>query len=370
MGGAVLADVVVLAAPPFRPDRTTTLGGKKKRRRAPSATPWDDMPEEDLDPAASLVMHANRGIYGFRHEQFAGDAAFFNGYSRERCPRCGDGDIVRCGHDRKGAQRYRCNRCRRTFTPATGTIFEDHRLPVTAWADFVLQVISFESVPAMTREDRRAETTTPYWMAKLFAVLEGIQDEVVLGGKVWVDESYWPVAAEDAYVKPDGMLPRGLSRNQICVGVGCDESGRSIFIREGLGKTSRAKTLATFGSHVAPGSTLIHDMEGAHMALVDELALKSQRHNAKLLKGLPDDRNPLEPVNRMCYFMQRFLRAHPGFNRDDMQGYLDLLFVAMNPPDDKLEKVAMVLDRAMRYPKTLRFRQFYARNTSPDEFGE
>lgn len=42
----------------------------------------------------------------------------------------------------------------------------------------------------------------------------------------------------------------------------------------------------------------------------------------------------------------------------------------MNPPEDKLEKVAMVLDRAMRYLKTLRFRQFYARNTRSGEFGE
>lgn len=45
-------------------------------------------------------------------------------------------------------------------------------------------------------------------------------------------------------------------------------------------------------------------------------------------------------------------------------------FAAMNPPDGKLEKVAMVLGRAMRYPITLGFRQFYARNTSSDEFGE
>lgn len=42
----------------------------------------------------------------------------------------------------------------------------------------------------------------------------------------------------------------------------------------------------------------------------------------------------------------------------------------MSPPEDKLEKVAMVLDRAMRYPKTLRFRQFYARKPSSDEFDE
>lgn len=112
------------------------------------------------------------------------------------------------------------------------------------------------------------------------------------------------------------MMVSGRGR----VALGCDEPGNSIFIREGLGKTSRAKTLATFGSRVAPGSTLIHDMEGAHMTLVNKLSLKSQHYNAKLLKGVPDGQNPLGPVNRMRYFMQCFLRAHPGSNRDDMRG--------------------------------------------------
>jgi len=35
----------------------------------------------------------------------------------------------------------------------------------------------------------------------------------------------------------------------------------------------------------------------------------------------------------------------------------------MNEPKDKLEKVALVLDRAMRCPKTLSFRDFYEIHT-------
>ena len=50
--------------------------------------------------------------------------------------------------------------------------------------------------------------------------------------------------------------------------------------------------MATFEGRVTPGSTLIHDMEGAHMTLVNKLSLKSQRYNAKLLKCVPDGQNP------------------------------------------------------------------------------
>lgn len=123
-----------------------------------------------------------------------------------------------------------------------------------------------------------------------------------------------------AFLSNDGLCVEMMVSGRGRVALGCDEPGNSIFIREGLGKTSRAKTLATFGSRVVPGSTLIHDMEGAHMTLVNKLSLKSQHYNAKLLKGVPDGQNPLGPVNRMRYFMQCFLRAHPGSNRDDMRG--------------------------------------------------
>lgn len=123
-----------------------------------------------------------------------------------------------------------------------------------------------------------------------------------------------------AFLSNDGLCVEMMVSGRGRVALGCDEPGNSIFIREGLGKTSRAKTLATFGSRVAPGSTLTHDMEGAHMTLVNKLSLKSQHYNAKLLKGVPDGQNPLGPVNRMRYFMQCFLRAHPGSNRDDMRG--------------------------------------------------
>ncbi len=341
------------------------MSGNKKRRRAPSATPWDGIPERELSPAELAVKLASKSMYAFRHHDFDGDEEFFNGYPRDACPRCGSPAIARKGRDRSGLQRYLCRSCGRYFSPVTGTIFEDSKLPVSAWADFVVQAVSFESVNAMSREDRRADTTTPYWMAKLFAVLEGVQDDVVLSGNVWIDESYYPMAARDAAVKPNGMLPRGTSRNQLCIGVGVDDLGHSTFIHEGFGRANGTMTMRTFGEgRIAPASTLHHDRDASHPALVRKLGLEDDRINASKLKGVPDELHPLQPVNRMCFLMKAFLRAHSGFNRDNIQGYLDVLYVAMNEPADKLEKAAFVLDRAMVNPKTLRFREFYKKKPS------
>lgn len=338
------------------------MSGKKKRRLAPSATPWDGIDEAALTPAQSLVASSQRSIYRFKHEPFEDDVAFFNAFTRDACPRCGSADISKRSHDPKGLRRYSCRGCNRTFSPVTGTVFEDRKLPLSAWVDFLLQVFSFDSIAQMTREDRRSDTTTPYWMGKLFAVLEGIQDTAVLSGTVQIDETYYPVPGKEAMMI-DGKLLRGLSRNKICIGVGCDSRGLSFFVREGLGKTSGDKTMKAFGTHIANGSLLVHDMEKGHRRLVDELALGDERHNAKLISKLADDENPLRDANRLCFLVKLFLNSHSGFDRGNLDGYLDLFSVIMNPPENKMEKAALVLERAMTNPKTLRFRDFYNVNT-------
>jgi rubredoxin len=268
------------------------MSGYEKRRRAASSTPWDELPTDALTPAQVLVAASHKSMYAFKHESFRGDIDFFNGYQRDTCPDCNSG-AVKFGFTKTGIQRYRCSMCRCVFTPATGTIFEGRKLPLSAWSDFLIQVFSYASTSLMTREDRRSDTTLPYWMAK----------------------------------------PNSL------------------------------KTLETFSSRIEPGSRVVHDLERAHNSLVKKLRLQSERHDAKLLKGVPDELNPLEPVNRMCFLLKSFLRSHPGFDRADMQGYLDLFHVIMNDPQDKMEKATFVLDRAMRCPKAIRFWEHYNINS-------
>ena len=141
-------------------------------------------------------------------------------------------------------------------------------------------------------------------------------------------------------------------------------SGAAVFADEGLGKTSGARTVAAFGGRVARGSTLVHDTENGHNRLVRELGLRSERSNSKLIKRLPDSENPLAAVNRLCCLLRLFLDSHSGFDRAMLDGYLDLFWAMVNPPADKMEKAAFVLDRAMRNPKELRYRDVYEKKPS------
>ncbi|MBR2835394.1 MAG: IS1595 family transposase [Coriobacteriales bacterium] len=337
------------------------MSGTKKRWPAPSATPWDGLDPKDLSAQQRIVMESHRSIYGFRHDSYQGDIDFLNSYIRTKCPRCDSTSICFNGKYKNGLTRCACKDCGKTFGPTTGTIFEDKKLPIPAWVDFLLQALSFESLSSMIREDRRAVTTTPYWMEKIFLVLKDIQTHVVLSGEVQIDETYYPVPQKDERLTPNGKKLRGLSRNKLCIAIGCDTNHRSVFIYEGHGKTNRKRTWNALGNHIAEKSKLIHDMEHAHDILVERLSLESEAHNSKLISKLDDSKNPLCEVNHLCFLLKQFLHMHSGFNRNNLQDYLNLFFVAMNPPYHKMEKVAMILDLAMQKQVTYRYRDYASR---------
>ncbi|MFC2647016.1 MAG: hypothetical protein ACFNZW_03510 [Coriobacteriaceae bacterium] len=127
----------------------------------------------------------------------------------------------------------------------------------------------------------------------------------------------------------------------------------------GRGKPSRARAWKAYGSHIAEGSTLSHDKEKSHSVLVERLPWESVEYDAREISRMPDKENPLREVNRLCFLLETFLNSHSGFDRDDLPDWFELFHVMMNGSEDKMEKAARVLDRAMRVPKTLSDREFY-----------
>lgn len=59
--------------------------------------------------------------------------------------------------------------------------------------------------------------------------------------------------------------------------------------------------------------------------------------------------------------LKKFLNAHSGFNRDDLQDYINLYCFIANPPADKLKKVELLLQWALFTPKALKYRELYSK---------
>ena len=75
-----------------------------------------------------------------------------------------------------------------------------------------------------------------------------------------------------------------------------------------------------------------------------------------ILKGITDNDNPLGRVNELCHLLQQFLASHSRFKRDDIQDYLNLFSVMVNPPHNKYEKVKKIHEMGLEKPVLVRFR--------------
>lgn len=328
----------------------------ESRRR----TPWTDEAEDRTALQRFIDSNAEEK-YLVNHKRLdLKEAELLNSYTPKCCPKCRSDCFQKYGISNKGINRYRCKKCNRTFSIITGTIFQNHKLPISEWIEFLLSLFRYQSFSSISKSNKNSYTTTKYWVSKVFLILKDYQENIKLSGKVYIDETFYKVRMSDIQFKGDGKEYRGLSRNQICIGIGCSQ-GRVVAFVEGHGKPTKEKTLATFKTHIGQGSTLIHDEERSHQFLVDELGLEEERYNSKLLKGIKDQDNPLDPINRQCRFLKRFLNAHSGFIRDDLQDYLNLFAFITNEDPNPYIKVEKLLSWSLSLPKTLTFRDKFSK---------
>ena len=244
-----------------------------KRWHAPSAspTPWDGTCDADLTPSQVAVRDSHRSVYEFRHRTLseAGDVSFLDRHVRGRCPRCGDERVCRWGREADGARRHGRGACGGTLASPAGTVPGGHKLPVADWAESVGQALGPEGPEAMAREGGRGGATTAWRVARPLAVLRGTRDGVMPSGEARIDEKTRPLAAKDRVGGVAGM--GAYPGDRICIAVGCDDAGRSLVARAGLGKPGKSRCWDAYGGHIERGSRLVHDMENAHSILVDRL---------------------------------------------------------------------------------------------------
>lgn len=330
----------------------------KSRSKSRKRTPWDDIPE--LTQTQRFIQMQHRNHYEQRHPKLkdTGETDMINSYEPQTCPYCGADSFIKVGFDPNGVRRYRC-KCGKAFKPTTGTIFDSRKISVSEWIEYCLNIFRYVSLNADSWNNRNAISTSKYWLEKLFLTLENTQNNVVLEGTVWFDETYYLIIMRDRERDENGNLLRGLSRNQICIGVATDKK-HTVCIMEGYGKPSQKRSYQAFKDHIKPGSTLIHDKENAHRQLVEKLSLNSICYASKDMKGLADSENPLEPVNRIHCLLKMFLNAHSGFSRDDLQNYLNLYAFVINSPSDHLEKIEKIINLVFENPKSLKYRDQFS----------
>lgn len=327
-------------------------------------TPWDD--KEDISIIENFVKDKYKENYTSKHPKLkdTNEAILINSIEIKNCRYCNDENIKKNGFSKNGIQRYYCKKCEKEFIATTGTIFENRKISITEWIEFLLDIFNYGSTTLASKVNKNSINTSIYWLHKVFLLLENYQSNVVLKGTVYIDEFFYKVIKSDIKLK-NGKQPRGLSKNQYCIGIGYD-GVNIIAIVEGLGKTSSTLTKETFMTHIKSQSKLIHDDEKSHRELVKKLNLEDKSYKSTWLKLKKDDDNPLRPINHQCDLIRQFLNTHSGFDRDDLQNYLNLYCFMNSKPRNKLNKVKILLELALTTNVKLKYRELFKSEESAD----
>jgi transposase-like protein len=322
-------------------------------------TPWDSF--EELTPLQDFIRSHYVEHYVRTHKSLIASKEYelLNSFTPTKCPYCNSTKFVKNGYTKNKIQRYKCCDCFKTFTVLNGTIFQNHKISISEWIEFCLNLFHYDSISSDSKSNKNAMTTSNYWMHKLFLLLEDYQKDIVLSGTIYLDETYYSVVQSDLTYTKDGNKKRGISQNKICIATAYDKTHVICFVC-GKGKPSVSRMIKAFDGHLEEGSTVIHDGENSHSELIRKFKLKEKVYPTKQTKNMTDKDNPLYPINQIHFLLKAFLNTHSGFNRKDLQSYLDFFCLKVNPPYDELAKIELLLEFSLSEEKNLTYRSFYA----------
>ena len=323
--------------------------------------PWDG--SLDNDPSKKLISSTVHEWYDAKHRSISiEELEFINSLEINNCPYCGFTDIVKYGYCDNGYQRFYCNSCDKTFSPLTGTIFDSKKIPISEWIEYLVHLFEFHSVTTSARDNRNAVSTGRYWLIKVFAVLENIQEDIVLEGTIYLDEMFFPVAKSKEITK-NGKKLRGISQNKLAVAVAFDNHSHLYIKCEYTSKPSDSSTWNTLSSHIKPGSHLIHDGERSHGVLIRRLNLTQEVYKTKDTSNLKDEDNPLDPINKIHALSKRFMKSHGGYKREDLQDWMNLIWFILSEPANRYEKIRKFFNIAVCTHKRVKYRDVMSKKS-------
>lgn len=150
--------------------------------------PWN---EEEVSDIASFVRDEYWRHYLYHHHPLSetGDSELLNNFISQSCPYCLGKKYKGNGHTTNGLQKYKCIDCKRNFTITTGTIFQDHKLSISEWIEYLLNLFGYSSINLNSKMNKNSETTSKYLLAKIFMLLSDYQEDIILSDCVMIDET-------------------------------------------------------------------------------------------------------------------------------------------------------------------------------------
>ena len=251
------------------------------------------------------------------------------------CPKCNSKQFIKFGKQAKtNQQRYKCKICGTIFCNTTNTIMYKKKLRGILFRDLVLLIIDDTKIETICDILKISTRTAYIWRMKIYKCAQELVKNIVLSGKVWIDETFIPVNRRELIVSYTGKKYRGNSRNQIVVACGIDEDKNRYAEVIGKGHITSNQCISSYGKHIAKGSHIIHDGIFSHNILIKYLDATDE-----IYKSIgKESHKKLQPINTLCSMIKRNLVIHLGMNRDYLQLYLDWLCFKDSIDEENIEE--------------------------------
>lgn len=240
--------------------------------------------------------------------------------------------VVKKDKSKNDEERYLCRDCGRTFGMGSGHILGTSRLPKETWMAyaerFVLMLPLRECAgrchvclkTAYTMRHRLIECLSAY--SPSFKTGRGCGCEL--------DETYFPESFKGNHTKGSFTMPRpsryrgkqvhrrGLSREQICVMTGVNDSNETFFEVSGRDVLSKKRAMDVLRDRIASASVVATDKASAYVDVLVELEVAA--HTAYDSKGRSE--GTINRINTVHSLLDTFMKPFKGVSTKRLGTYL------------------------------------------------
>lgn len=290
-----------------------------------------------------------------------------------KCPKCSSSSVVKAGMMRKKGQSpvqmYKCKNCGHRFTVSSLGGVAKSKLPTTVIVQFVKCMTKGDTYAMIRDSVGVSQKTAIFWRFLLFGVAKKESQKKVLSGTVYIDEMYFrrnagvakPLGEED---QRKAKKKRGLSSDLVCVYLGIDSSGNTYaHVADKGGKPDSEGILSFWSDRIEKGSTLVHDGEKAHDALVKSLRLKSLEYNESADPDLAH--KEMGKINRLCAYLRNECQRHRGIKTKNLESYLTcFLYLKRMRQKYGYKAYRVVAHQMVSESKSVKFHEIFAKRAS------
>lgn len=244
------------------------------------------------------------------------------------CPHCGHSKYVKFGKD-KGAQRYRCNSCRKSFTEYSGTWMAGLHKKDKIDAYLVLMAEE-KSLDKIKQELQINKKTAFDWRHKILSSLGDIEKDEFTG-ITESDETFLLFSEKGKRTlnrkgkKRGGKAKkRGISNEQVAIIATADRAGQQDLNVATIGRLKKTDIEAAIGSRISSRTILCSDSHVSFKGFAIDNSIEHHTIRANLKQYVKNDIYHVQHVNSIHNRLKKWVNYQFwGVSTKYLQQYLN-----------------------------------------------